>query len=105
MGLMSLLGFGNRKKQVLEVLENGAMIVDVRTTGECMGGKLNNSVNIPLGELPARLPELKADGKPIVFCCASGMRSGMAASKAKAVGIEAYNGGGWMQLNGWLENG
>jgi len=37
--------------------------------------------------------------KPIVFCCASGMRSGSAASMLKREGIEAYNGGSWVNLN------
>lgn len=105
MGLMNFFGLGNKKKRVLEAIENGALIVDVRTAGECMGGKLNGAENIPLNIISSKLDVLKKQGKPVVFCCASGMRSGVAASKAKAAGIEAYNGGGWMQLNGWLENG
>ena len=37
--------------------------------------------------------------KPVIFCCASGMRSGQANSIAKSRGINAFNGGGWSALN------
>ena len=37
--------------------------------------------------------------KVVIFCCASGVRSGRATSIAKARGIKVYNGGGWRSLN------
>ncbi|MEP2026510.1 MAG: rhodanese-like domain-containing protein [Reichenbachiella sp.] len=104
MGLLDLFGFGKRKEQMKEAIKNGALIVDVRTPGEFMGGHVDGSENIPLGSVGAQLASLKAKGKPVVFCCASGMRSGSAASQAKSAGIEAYNGGGWMSLNGLMLN-
>lgn len=104
MGLLDLFGFGKRKEQMKEALRNGAIIVDVRTPGEFMGGHVDGSENIPLGSIGSQLSKLKAKGKPVVFCCASGMRSGSAASQAKSAGIEAYNGGGWMSLNGLMQS-
>lgn len=104
MGLLDLFGFGKRKEQMKEAIKNGAIIIDVRTPGEYMGGHIDGSRNIPLGSVGAKLESLKSTGKPVVFCCASGMRSGSAASQAKSAGIEAYNGGGWMSLNGLMQN-
>ncbi|WP_456457701.1 rhodanese-like domain-containing protein [Reichenbachiella sp.] len=104
MGLLDLFGFGKRKEQMKEALRNGAIIVDVRTPGEFMGGHVDGSENIPLGSISSQLSKLKAKGKPVVFCCASGMRSGSAASQARSAGIVAYNGGGWMSLNGVMQN-
>jgi len=36
--------------------------------------------------------------KPIITCCASGMRSASAKSILKQNGFEVYNGGGWTAL-------
>ena len=82
-----------------ELLANGAKIVDVRTTGEFMGGNIAGSVNIPLNEVPQRVEEFKSMNAPIILCCMSGGRSGQATGFLQQQGIECYNGGGWMALN------
>lgn len=79
--------------------EDAATIVDVRTVAEFMGGHVAGSVNIPLGELAERTDEIKSLKGPIVLCCASGMRSGQAQRFLSQMGIECYNGGGWMDVN------
>ena len=75
------------------------MIVDVRTTNEFNNGHIKGSKNIPLNNLKGQMDEFKKKGKPVITCCASGMRSGVAASQLKSAGIEAMNGGGWQSLN------
>ena len=40
--------------------------------------------------------------KPVVFCCASGGRSGQATSYFKSKGLNCENGGGWMTVNGMV---
>ena len=104
MGLFDFLRFGKRKAMMEEAIKNGAIIIDVRSQGEYQGGHVEGSTNIPLNTIPNRLKDLKAKGKAIIFCCASGARSGMATSQARSFGIEAYNGGGWMSLNGILQS-
>jgi rhodanese-related sulfurtransferase len=74
-------------------------IIDVRTPAEFMGGHVAGSVNIPLQEVQARLDEIKALPTPIILCCASGARSGMATAFLMGQGIECQNGGGWMDVN------
>ncbi len=74
-------------------------IVDVRTREEFMGGHVANSLNIPLQELEARLEEVKAIDTPIVLCCASGNRSGMATRFLMAHGVQCDNGGSWLNVN------
>lgn len=103
MGLLDFFGFGKRKKMVKEALQNNALIVDVRTAVEYQGASLSESQNIPLDRLSTQLNRLYAHGKPVVFCCASGMRSGMATRMARAKGLEAYNGGSWIQVKDWLQ--
>ena len=81
-----------------QLVREGAKIIDVRTPGEYQGGHIPGSVNIPLNELPGKLKQLDKS-KPIITCCASGMRSGSAKSLLTANGFtEVYNGGGWSGL-------
>ncbi|MEP5612734.1 MAG: rhodanese-like domain-containing protein [Cyclobacteriaceae bacterium] len=81
-----------------ELLEKGAVIVDVRSKAEFAGGHLNNSVNIPLDVLKNRLKELDSS-KPVITCCVTGMRSASAKNILKANGFEEVkNGGGWASL-------
>ena len=78
-----------------ELLNKGAILIDVRSPKEYAQGKVKGSQNIPLDNLTIKLPQIKALKQPIVLCCASGMRSGRATSILKQNGIEAYNGGAW----------
>jgi phage shock protein E len=95
--LKRIFGIGN-KVNFEELISNGATIIDVRTPGEYSQGHLKRSVNIPLSNLNSHLPKLKKD-KPIITCCASGMRSSSARSLLRSQGFEqVYNGGSWYSL-------
>ena len=74
--------------------------IDVRTHAEFTGGHVAGSVNIPLQEIAGRVEEVKAMPQPILFCCASGMRSGQATQYFQSLGLDCENGGGWMEVNG-----
>ena len=74
-------------------------IIDVRSTIEFQGGHVAGSINIPVTELPGRVDEIKSLDTPVVLCCASGARSGMASQFLSQQGIECYNGGPWMNVN------
>jgi rhodanese-related sulfurtransferase len=95
--LKNIFGIGN-KVDYKELLQNGAQIIDVRTKAEYQQGHIKNSINIPLNNLSSQHSKLKKD-KPIITCCASGMRSAQGKSMLKGNGFtEVYNGGGWMSL-------
>ena len=102
MGLLSMLGLGGKSESVKEFMEKGAVIIDVRTPGEYQGGHIKGSKNIPLNVISLKINEIKKLGKPVIACCASGMRSGQAASILKNSGIDAMNGGGWSSLQNKL---
>lgn len=74
-------------------------VIDVRSPGEFMGGHVAGSINIPLGEIPAHLDEIREMQQPIVLCCASGNRSGQATMWLKQNGVECTNGGSWIDVN------
>lgn len=95
--LKQMLGF-SPGVDYKSLIQNGGIIIDVRTKGEYQGGHIKGSINIPLNVLSDNISKLKKD-KAIITCCASGMRSASAKSLLKSIGFtEVHNGGGWMSL-------
>lgn len=83
---------------VKDMISAGAQILDVRSPAEFRSGAYPGAKNIPVQELGNRLNELNPD-KPLVIYCASGGRSGMAASLLKQAGFkEVVNAGGLMHM-------
>ena len=78
------------------------MILDVRSQREWDAGHIDNSIHIPINELKNRIEEVKKLNKPIIACCASGVRSAKAAKFLNLHNIEATNGGGWVSLKNKL---
>ncbi|GEQ85499.1 hypothetical protein ULMS_10070 [Patiriisocius marinistellae] len=97
MGLLDFL-FGNKTKKIQDFVERDAVILDVRSKGEYESGAIPGSKHIPLQQVGNNISEIKKWNKPVITCCASGMRSGSAAAILKSNGIEAMNGGGWSSL-------
>lgn len=97
MGLFSNL-LGKGKSAIREMIENGAVVIDVRSPQEFKGGNYRGSKNIPLDRIESEAKKIKALNKPIVVCCASGMRSSQAKSILQRHGIVVENGGGWSSL-------
>lgn len=99
MGLLSFL-FGGSKKQdrIIEALQAGAKIVDVRNPDEFKQGHAKGAVNIPLGNLGKKTAQLQEENQPIILCCRSGVRAGNAASILQGVGIKSINAGAWQTV-------
>ncbi|MPR34123.1 rhodanese-like domain-containing protein [Salmonirosea aquatica] len=95
--LKSLFG-GTNTNDLKEKVAAGAIIVDVRTPGEFAGGHVPNAKNIPLDALSAKMSQIQSWDKPVVVCCASGMRSSRAKSLLAAKGVEVYDAGPWKNL-------
>ena len=92
--------FGVEPTDYAQLMADGAIILDVRSNGEYSTGHIENSVNIPVDKLAANLNKLKSKDKPIITCCASGMRSASAKGILKTNGYaNVYNGGAWQNLN------
>lgn len=78
-----------------ELKKNGATLVDVRSAAEFARGSAPGTINIPLQELGRRLGEIPKSA-PVVLCCASGTRSGMAKLMLKKNGYpQVFNIGTW----------
>lgn len=66
-----------RFKTILADNPESIFLVDTRDADEFAKGHFQTAVNIPVGNLEARISDLPAD-KPVVFVCSTGARSGEA---------------------------
>ena len=93
--LSRFLKMKKNRQRVPQLLNQGAVILDVRTPAEYRQGSHPKSINIPLDELSGRFEELSKD-KPVILCCASGARSSQAESLLRAKGYDqVLNVGPW----------
>lgn len=98
-----LFGSSEASFDAQQLLQNGAVIVDVRTPGEYNGGHIKGSLNIPLDQIGTKIALLRNKKAPVITVCRSGNRSGAAAGILKSNGIEVYNGGAWDALQARLK--
>ena len=99
--LWFLYKWWNSKKIIAmlpDLKRQGALFIDVRSTGEFASGNAPGTINIPLQELNKRIDEIPKNS-PVVLCCASGTRSGMAKMILKKHGYnQIYNIGTWTKF-------
>jgi rhodanese-related sulfurtransferase len=70
----------------------GVLLLDVREPGEFEQGHAPGSVLVPLGQLKARLQEIRAyESKPVAVICRSGRRSAEAAYVLSQAGFSAVS--------------
>lgn len=82
-----------------QLVKEGAVVLDVRSKGEYASGHIKGSLNIAVDQLTNNLRQLPDKTKPVITCCASGMRSGIAKRILTSSGYQTvYNGGGWTSL-------
>ena len=94
--------FANRsglsKEEIKALMDQGAMILDVRTPGEFSRGHAPGSRNVPLYRLPSQMKALDRS-KPILVCCASGARSAAAKAMLDEAGFtQVRNAGSWQRV-------
>ncbi len=74
-------------RDAVECLKNGALVIDVRSTGEYNTEHLPNTVNIPLDVLQDAMPQRVANKSQVLLVhCQSGMRSAIAMRRLKEMG-------------------
>ncbi len=100
--LKKILGFGP-SVNYSELVQQGAIILDVRSKAEFSGVHIKGAINIPVNVLNNHLGQQKDKDKTIITCCASGMRSASAKSILQSHGYKnVHNGGGWSSLQNKL---
>ncbi|PPQ39830.1 Rhodanese-related sulfurtransferase [Rhodoblastus acidophilus] len=84
-------------RDLLREKDSACLLVDVREDREWAGGRIPGAVHAPLSRFEQAAAGLPKD-KPLVFYCASGMRSKTALRRARDMGliVEGHLGGGLM---------
>ena len=83
---------------VRDWVAGGSALLDVRTPGEWEEGRVDGAEWSPLPQLPSRLAEIAASGRPgVATMCGSGYRSSLAASLLERAGVPGVANvrGGW----------
>lgn len=96
--LRHLFGTSHAKvsaEQAAQLVNGGAVLLDVREPHEWHAGHAPKARHIPLAELPQRLHEIPSH-KPVLTICRSGHRSARAAAMLAAAGREVSNVAGGM---------
>ncbi len=75
-----LFGGSTHNNPLKAAINEGAILVDVRSAGEFATGHIEGSINIPLDQLSFQLQRLKKDKTIVVFC-----RSGNRSKAAKTI--------------------
>ncbi len=81
------------------IIEKQGTIVDVRSRVEFSSGSATDAINIPLTEIEQQIEEIKKLITPLILCCASGNRSGIASQILALKGVDSLNAGSWFEVN------
>ncbi|HKE98512.1 MAG TPA: rhodanese-like domain-containing protein [Actinomycetes bacterium] len=84
------------------LVDQGAMLVDVREPQEWAAGRAPGAVHLPMRSLPLGFTDLPAD-RPLLIVCRSGSRSAVAAAFLRRTGRDARNVTGG--LRAWVRSG
>ena len=77
------------------LLDQGALVVDVRSEVEYAAGHVPGSLNLPMHLIPTLASERLPLDRPLVVCCQSGARSAMAVQYLCRAGFDAHDLGPW----------
>lgn len=78
----------NPAEATLLINREDAHVIDVREADEFAKGHLPEARHLPLAKLAERVGEIeKFKGKPVIVCCASGMRSSRACGQLGKLGF------------------
>lgn len=100
MCLLPAVVFASQRADVAwQWIENGAVVIDVRTPSEFESGHLENALNIPVSELAQADLSFLSHSDDVVVYCRSGNRSGAAHKILVDMGYRnIHNGGGLQEM-------
>ena len=75
-------------QEAREMQEAGALVVDVRRPDEWVTGNASSAVHIPVDDVAERAESELPKDRDLLFICAAGVRSGLAAEMAAALGFD-----------------
>jgi len=88
-------GSADQKADVAALIKGGALVVDVRSSGEFSGGHVDGAVNIPYNVIVREIDRYESDkNRRIIVYCRSGARSAAAKRALESTGyVDVINSG------------
>ncbi len=87
-----------------QLIEDGAVVLDVRTPMEFELGHIPGAINIPIEKLRENMAQLASKQKAIIACCTDGAKSWYAKNLLDSVGYQnVYDAGSWSKLQRKLQ--
>ncbi len=104
--LVSCTKFGPEQDKAWELIDAGALIIDVRSKDEFKESHLDNAINIEYDNLSKLSQHIKANnGAQVVLYCRSGRRASVAMHELSKMGFNnVFNGGGLKAMIASLNN-
>ncbi len=89
-----------REAEAWRLIQQGELLIDVRTAEEYAAGHLPQALHIPYEQIVERFAQLGVrQDRPVVLYCRSGNRSGKAEKMLLDAGYsQPHNGGGYQAL-------
>jgi phage shock protein E len=94
--LSELFGGGGA---IREALQQGAVVIDLRTAYEYDQGHIPRSLNIPSDRIKANIDRIRDLRKPVILCCGPGGGCWEAMDVLRNAGLpQVIKGGDWQSL-------
>lgn len=75
--------------EAVRLMNQGAVLIDVRSSGDFKAGHIGNARNVPGGEIAAGAESLaRFKERTLIMCCDTGMTSGSAARHLTRLGFK-----------------
>lgn len=78
-------------EQAVQIVHDGATLLDVRENNEWNAGHAPGAIHIPLAQVAGQATRRLPKGKQVVVVCKSGSRASTAAKTLRAAGIDAVS--------------
>lgn len=100
LGALAVEGDTEAAREAWPLIEQGALLIDVRTPEEFEDGHIEGAINIPHTQTEALVDAVGSDpDRPVVVYCRSGRRSGIARDALEARGYTGvFNASGYEAL-------
>jgi phage shock protein E len=84
---------------IREAMQQGAVVIDLRTAYEYDQGHIPKSLNIPADRIKANIDRIRDLHKPVILCCGPGGGCWEAMDVLRSAGLpQVINGGQWQSL-------
>lgn len=86
-----------------QLIQDGAIVLDVRTPSEFSRGHIDGAINIPIETLRDNMHQLANKRKLIIACCTDGSKSWYAKNLLDSTGYSVVDAGNWVKLSRKLQ--